>query len=296
MALGMPDEKPNEPAVNQQDEKLAGLVSAAVTAGLKTSLPEMMKPFADQISGGSIRREVQQPVRAAAIADVSEESIAAAMASGDQAEVTRLLKQQRAADRQRQDQEIARITEAGGAAIGSIAQLSADKLPYYSGKYKKLIDERMETFRENNPGAILTPAHWKAAHDLVVGENISDIQTADREEAIRKSREPDPALIPAGGRLDLEPEEREPENLAQVLGGDWKKEFRVKQRAVGGRSDDEELRKLGIMGGLKEFVGVRKQMEAIEDETNGSLGLDRDWTDDQGRQGQRADKNKGAWV
>jgi hypothetical protein len=218
------------------------------------------------------------------------------MAANDTKEVTRLLKQQRAADRQRNEQEISRITQAGGAAIGSIAQLSADRLPYYSGKYKKLIDERMATFRDNNPGAILTPEHWKAAHDLVVGENISDIQAADREEAIRKSREPDPALIPSGGRSEIEETEKEPENLAQVLGGDWKKEFRVKQRAVGGRSDDEELRKLQFNGGLKEFVAVRKQMEVLEDETNGSLGLDRDWTDEQGRQGQRADKNKGSWV
>lgn len=292
----MPDEKPNDTAQSTQDEKLAGLVSASVTAGLKTALPELMKPFADQISGGSIRREVQQPVRAAAIADVSEESIAEAMAAGDTKEVTRLLKQQRLADRQRADQEISRITAAGGAAFGSVSRMAADKLPYYSGKYKKLIDEKVEQFQANNPGVMVTPEHYKAAHDIVVGENISDIQAADREEAIRKSREPDPALIPNGGRSEIETEEKEPENLAQVLGGDWKKEFRVKQRAVGGRSDDEELRKLGIVGGLKEFVGVRKQMEALEDETGGSLGLDRDWTDESGRQGQRADKNKGSWV
>jgi hypothetical protein len=292
----MPDEKPNDTAQNTQDEKLAGLVSASVTAGLKTALPELMKPFADQISGGSIRREVQQPVRTAPIADVSEDAIAEAMASGDKAEVARLLKQQRAADRQRADQEIARITAAGGAAFGSVSRMAADKLPYYSGKYKKLIDEKVEQFQANNPGVMVTPEHYKAAHDIVVGENASEIFEMRREEDIRAARAKEEALIPNGGRGDIEPEEKEPENLAQVLGGDWKKEFRVKQRAVGGRSDDEELRKLGIVGGLKEFVGVRRQMEAIEDETNGSLGLDRDWTDEQGRQGQRADKNKGSWV
>jgi hypothetical protein len=256
-----------------------------------------MKPFADQISGGSIRREVQAPApRAAQIAEVNEDDIANAIEAGDKALVSKLLKQQRAADRQRADQEIQRITSAGGAAFGSVSRMAADKLPYYSGKYKKLIDEKVEQFQANNPGVMVTPEHYKAAHDIVVGENISDIQAADREEAIRKSREPDPALLPSGGRVDIEPEEREPENLAQVLGGDWKKEFRVKQRAVGGRSDDEELRKLQFNGGLKEFVAVRKQMEVLEDETNGSLGLDRDWTDEQGRQGQRADKNKGSWV
>jgi hypothetical protein len=279
----MPDEKPNDTAQSTQDEKLAGLVSASVTAGLKTALPELMKPFADQISGGSIRREVQQPVRAAQIAEVNEDDIANAIEAGDKALVSKLLKQQRAADRQRADQEIQRITSAGGAAFGSVSRMAADKLPYYSGKYKKLIDEKVEQFQANNPGVMVTPEHYKAAHDIVVGENISDIQAADREEAIRKSREPDPALLPSGGRVDIEPEEREPENLAQVLAGDWKKEFRVKQRAVGGRSDDEELRKFGIAGGLKEFVGVRKQMEALEDETNGSLGLDRDFRDENGR-------------
>jgi hypothetical protein len=293
----MPDEKPNDTAQSTQDEKLAGLVSASVTAGLKTALPELMKPFADQISGGSIRREVQAPApRAAQIAEVNEDDIANAIEAGDKALVSKLLKQQRAADRQRADQEIQRITSAGGAAFGSVSRMAADKLPYYSGKYKKLIDEKVEQFQANNPGVMVTPEHYKAAHDIVVGENISDIQAADREEAIRKSREPDPALIPSGGRGEVEETEKEPENLAQVLGGDWKKEFRVKQRAVGGRSDDEELRKLGIVGGLKEFVGVRRQMEALEDETNGSLGLDRDWTDESGRQGQRADKNKGSWV
>ncbi len=293
----MPDEKPNDTAQSTQDEKLAGLVSASVTAGLKTALPELMKPFADQISGGSIRRDVpREPVRAAAIADVNEDDIANAIEAGDKTLVAKLLKQQRAADRQRADQEIQRITSAGGAAFGSVSRMAADKLPYYSGKYKKLIDEKVEQFQANNPGVMVTPEHYKAAHDIVVGENISDIQAADREEAIRKSREPDPALIPSGGRGEIEETEKEPESLAQVLGGDWKKEFRVKQRAVGGRSDDEELRKLQFNGGLKEFVAVRKQMEVLEDETNGSLGLDRDWTDEQGRQGQRADKNKGSWV
>lgn len=293
----MPDEKPNDTAQSAQDEKLAGLVSASVTAGLKTALPELMKPFADQISGGSIRRDVpREPVRAAAIADVNEDDIANAIEAGDKTLVAKLLKQQRAADRQRADQEIQRITSAGGAAFGSVSRMAADKLPYYSGKYKKLIDEKVEQFQANNPGVMVTPEHYKAAHDIVVGENISDIQAADREEAIRKSREPDPALIPSGGRGEIEETEKEPESLAQVLGGDWKKEFRVKQRAVGGRSDDEELRKLQFNGGLKEFVAVRKQMEVLEDETNGSLGLDRDWTDEQGRQGQRADKNKGSWV
>jgi hypothetical protein len=174
--------------------------------------------------------------------------------------------------------------------------MAADKLPYYSGKYKKLIDEKVEQFQANNPGVMVTPEHYKAAHDIVVGENAAEIFEMRREEDIRAARAKEEALIPNGGRGDIEPEEKEPENLAQVLGGDWKKEFRVKQRAVGGRSDDEELRKLGIVGGLKEFVGIRRQMEAIEDETNGSLGLDRDWTDEQGRQGQRADKNKGSWV
>jgi len=293
----MPDEKPNETASNPQDDKLAATVAAAVTAGLKTALPEAIKPFADQISGGSIRRDAPAPrQQIQPIADVSEESIAEAMAAGDTKEVTRLLKQQRAADRQRADQELARITSAGGAAFGSVSRMAADKLPYYSGKYKKLIDEKIEQFQANNPGVMITPDHYKAAHDIVVGENIADIQAADREEAIRKSREPDPALLPNGGRVVIEDEEKEPENLAQVLAGDWKKEFRVKQRAVGGRSDDEELRKLDYRGGLKEFVQARKQMDAIDEETSGSFGLDRDWTDEQGRQGPRANKEKGAWV
>lgn len=293
----MPDEKPNETAANAQDDKLAATVAAAVTAGLKTALPEAIKPFADQISGGSIRREAgPAPRQVQQIQDVSEEALAEAAASGDKVEYARLLKQQRAADRQRADQEIQRITAAGGAAFGSVSRMAADKLPYYTGKYKKLIDEKIEQFQTNNPGVMVTPEHYKAAHDIVVGENIADIQAADREEAIRKSREPEPSLIPSGGRGDIEETEREPENLSQVLAGDWKKEFRTKQRAVGGRSDDEELRKLDYRGGLKEFVQARKQMEAIEDETGGSFGLDRDWVDESGKQGQRANKEKGAWV
>ena len=280
------------------EEKTASLVSAAVTAGLKTALPEVVKQTYEQINAsGSVRREVVQPVRQEqTIADVREEDILEAISAGDSAKAATLMRQQRRADEQKRNNEIARITSAGGAAFGSVSRMSADKLPYYTGKYKKLIDDKIAQFQENNPGVMITPEHYKAAHDIIVGENITDIQAADREEAIRKSREPDPALIPDGGRGGIETHEQEPENLEQILGGDWKKEFRVKQRAVGGRSDDEELKKLGYRGGFVEFAATRKQMDALDEDTMGSFGLDKDWVDDQGRTGQRASKDKGAWI
>lgn len=275
--------KPTEtpPASGIDPEKLG----AAVAAGLRTALPEAMKPLIEEISGGNIRRNVEQPVRQAAPSyeDVSDDDIADAQIAGDKARLTALLRKRRQYDEGQRRAEIDRLAQAGGAAIGSVSAIAAERLPHYKGKYKKLIDEKVAAFRQNNPGVMVTPEHYKAAHDIVVGENIDEILASDREEVLRKAREPDPALEPTGVRGTIEVVEKEPENLSEVLAGDWKREFRTKQRAVGGRSDDEELRKLNFRGGIKEFVAVRKQMEAFEERTGGTFGLDSDWVDDTGR-------------
>src|ERR1019366_3019059 len=227
---------PVSPEPDANNEKLIAAVNAGVTAGLKTALPEALKPLVDEISGGRIQRTVEQPVRVAAIADVNEEEILEAIEANDKPKAARLMRQQRAADSQRREQEIARITQVGGAAFGSVAKMAADRLPHYKGKFKKIIDEQIEKFHAANPGLMLTGEHYKAAHDLVVGENIDEILSGDREEVLRKAREPDPALIPDGGRGgSMEAPAKEATALKEVLAGDWNKEFRVKQRAVGGR-------------------------------------------------------------
>jgi hypothetical protein len=274
------------------------MVTAGVTAGLKTALPELIKASYDQISsGGSIQRQAPAPVRTeATIADVSEEDILNAIESNDKPLAARLMRQQRQASEQRQARVIAGITAAGGAAFGSVSRMAADRLPYYHGKYKKLIDERVAQFQENNPGVMITPEHYEWAHNFVVGEHNAEIIAQDREEVIRKSREPDPALIPDGGRRYVDDTPKEPTSLNELLAGDWKGEFHRKQRAVGGRSDEEELKKMGFAGGFKEVVATRKAMDALAEETVDSFGLDRDWVDDKGRSGPRADKTKGAWV
>lgn len=263
---GIDSEQPKEEAKAPlfDEAKLA----AGITAGMKDVLVEMN------------RRDEPAPVRhvQAPIDDVSEEEIFAAHDAGDKTKAAQLLRKARAADRERtRREELSPILSNGTAAFASVAKQAAKDIPYYS-RFQKEIDGEITKWQTNNPTAILTYEHYKAATELVSGRHAAEIANEAREEGIRKAREPEPELD-IGGRHLADNTEKEPTTLVEVLGSDWKEQFRRKSRAPGmrNRGEDEEMSAAGF-GSVAGFIAKRKELVATEEETNGSFGLDREWS------------------
>lgn len=279
----MPDpEVKVTPSADPQPD-LAETVSKAVAASITAALPAAMKPLVDQISESG--RIVRQPF-AVVPDEVDESDIFDAMESGDKQKASQLLRRARAADRARLEREVVGpLREQGTQALSAVAKVGADQLPNYK-RFQKEIDEEIAKFRQANPGAVVLPDHYRVAHDMVSGRHVAELVQEAQEKAIRQAaeREAGGALEPAE-RARLEKEPHEPESLQEALVGNWKQEFAVKQRSVGRRSDDDEVFRLGMRGGVKEFLKVRKEMQTIEEETAGTFGLDADY-----------DKKTGAWI
>ena len=260
-----PEVKPNPVTTPSAEDKTAENIIRGVREGVKAALAEMPKPVAAPAP-------VSQP--APILSRPSAEQVADAIEKGNKDEVAKLLRQRDAYDEQRNSAALGSLSSQGGAAISSIARTSAATLPYYK-RFKKDIDGMVNEFLAVNPGAIATPEVYERAHDIVKGQHIDEIITETREEAIRKAREPEAVIEPTNDRGERIP--KEPESLSEILVGDWKDELRKKNGRTGNRNDDEELRGMGYRGGFKEFLATRKEMERVEEETNGSFGLDRDW-------------------
>lgn len=276
------DEKKDTPSQADADKALIDRITAGVTAGVAAAIPkitESIKPAAS--TAPRVEPSAQQLVRP------SEEDIVAAIADGNKGEAARLMKLQRAADQQEQTRALGTLSSQGSAAIGSLAKQAAERLPQYK-RFKTEIDKMVEEYCAGS-GAVPDYSMYERAHSIVRGNHLDEILAENTEETLRKSREPVEPLIPDGRRA-ISQEAAEPTSLQDVLIGDWNREFRPKKNAVHGRSDDEELRHMGFNGGLKEFVATRKNLEALEDETNGTFGLDRDWVWD------NKSKNEGHWL
>lgn len=266
----MPEEvKPNPNPAQSDDAKRDAAIAESIARGLKP----VLESFSQTVAAAQKPAEVR-PAPTAQLSRPSEEEVAEAMVNGDKAKVAELLRKQRAYDRQEMSGEINRLSTTGGAAISSVAKTAASQLPYYK-RFKKEIDGMVEQFLGANQGAIATFEVYERAHDIIKGQHIDELLAETREEAIRKAREPEEPLQPINDRG--EPIEREPQSLAEVLVGDWKKELREKNGRTRNRTDEEELRSMGYRNGFKEFLDTRKQMEEIDIETGGSFGLDRDW-------------------
>lgn len=264
-----PEQKAALAAQEAADKANIDRITAGVTAGITAAMPkltESMRPAPAQAAPA--------PRAENTLVRPSEEDIVEAIAAGNKGEATRLMKAQRAYDQQENRVALGNVTAAGGAAIGSLAKQAAERLKYYR-KFKGEIDTMVDGYCTSN-GAIPDFAMYERAHAIVSGNHLDDIISETTEEALRKAREPEEPLLPEGRRTATETE-REPTSLAEVLAGDWKREFRVKQRETGGRTDEDELRRMGYRDGLKGFVSERKAVEKLEDETNGTFGLDRDW-------------------
>ena len=274
-----PELKQNPPVTPSAEDKTAENIIRGVREGVKAALAEMPKPAAAPAP------VLQQ--QAPLLSRPSAEQVADAIEKGNKDEVAKLLRQRDAYDEQRSNAALGNLSSQGGAAISSIARTSATGLPYYK-RFKKDIDGMVNDFLSANPSAMATPEVYERAHDIVKGQHIDEIIAETREEAIRKAREPEAVLEPTNDRGErIAPE---PTSLSQVLVGNWKKDLREKNGTTRSRNDDEELRSMGYRGGFTEFMTARKEMARVEEETNGSFGLDRDWvwTD--------KSKNEGHWI
>ena len=259
------------PEPEKKPEEKVDSIADQIVRGLKPVLESVSQAVSSQPKSAPVAQPTPLLTRP------SEEEVAEAMVEGNKAKVAELLRKQKTYDRAEMQREIGGLSTTGGAAISSIARTSAAGLPYYK-RFKKDIDGMVEQFLQANPGSIATPEVYERAHDIVKGQHIDELLAETREEAIRKAREPQAVLQPTDDAGNPLP--KEPESLAEVLTGNWKQELRLKNQRTGNRDDNAELASLGYRGGLKQFVTERRAMEKLEEETNGSFGLDRDWVKD----------------
>ena len=279
----MSTETPEQKAAREADEKHQRELDARIVAGVTAGL----KPVIEKLS------EREQPVvqRTESVSTISrptEEQLADALIDGNKAEYARLLKLTRAADQQENQRALANISAQGTAAFDSVSRSQAESDPTYK-RYKGEVDKELTQFKAANPGAILTPEHYKIATEIVRSRHIDEIVNERIEESRRSAREAEEALLPNNSHVEQK-EEKEPTSLVEALDvPDWKL-FKEKQRGVGGRTEDEELRKMGFKKGLPDFLSTRKEVARIEEEVGSGMGLDRDWvwTDKA--------KNEGHWV
>jgi hypothetical protein len=232
----MPDEEvktepkvetpPAAPAID--NDKLAAGIADGVIKGMK-----------------ALRETEQQPVvvdRPAAIVDVDPDEIEAAREAGDKEKVRNLTRQQRLADQQRYERSVEEQIGQGRAAIGQLAEQAVANDTYFK-KYEGEVRKAMADFVRQNPKALVTPEHWKAALRLVKGDHADDIAREAVETSKRQARDDSPAPgAPGGGRDIAPPDDREPTTLAEEFGPAFQQRFKEKQRAVGTRSEDEEVR------------------------------------------------------
>lgn len=276
----MPEETPEQKAAREASEvaekATIDRITAGVTAGVSAAIPriaESLKPATPAVAAPRLETQLVRP---------SEEEIIEAISSGNKAEGARLMRLRDQYDAAVREREMGTFRSAGSAALGSLARQAAERFPHYK-RFKAEIDKRVDEFCAST-GQVPTLDMFESAHKIAIGDHYEELQSELREETLRKAREPEEPLLPEG-RRNVTQEPAEPTSLQEALAGDWNREFRPKKNAVHGRSDDEELRAAGFRGGLKEFVKTRKDMEALEEETNGSFGLDRDW-----------DKKTGTWI
>ena len=268
----MSDETPEQKTAREnaeaRDRELNERIVAGVTAGLKP----VIEKLSERDKHESVVTRSAEPVT---ITRPTEEQIAQAQIDGNVAELARLNRLVRQADQQERQRELASISGPGGAAISSVSRIAAQQNPFYK-KYQKEIDAEMDKFKASYPGAIVTPEHYDYCIDIVRGRHVQQEIDEGIEESRRKAREDEAALLPDNSHHEVHVE-KEPTNLKDALDvPDWNL-FKEKQKSVGGRTDNEELRKMGYKNGLPEFLATRKKNAKIEEEVGSGLGLDRDW-------------------
>lgn len=168
----------------------------------------------------------------------SDDDIDAAIEAGDKTRARDLRKQQRLAEQARLNREVDQKIAPGLHAINQLSENEVKGDPYFK-RYEKEIRSLIGQLPQ---GTLVTGEHWRHALNMVKGNHTDEIAEERYEERVRAAREQAAAPAPAGRGTLAAPAEPEMETLEDAFGAGFKQRLDMKKRAVGGRSDDEEVR------------------------------------------------------
>lgn len=231
----MPDEAkeatietaPKEAAPSLNEDKLAIAISKGIGEQLKDVLAERSRP--DRAAG--------PPPPAALPPDVSDEDIDAAIDAGDKVRANDLRRKQRLAAQARLNREVDERYAPALAAINQLSEASVASDPAFK-RYEK---EVRGLIAQVPQGTALTAEHWRSALNMVKGQHADELAEERYEERVRQQREQSAAPAPTRAATSA-PEEPEMNTLTEAFGASFKESFKKKAQAVGGRSEDEEVR------------------------------------------------------
>ncbi len=280
---------PDAPADSKpQNNNSVAVDMAALGASIAEGISKNLAPILERQSES--RAPKPEPVATPApvlLPEPSYEEITAAQEAGDFKTATKLMQQRERARDARNQSAFEALRNQGATALSSMARQAAAGLPHYT-RFQREIDEMIADFTTKNPGVMITPDHYKTAHDIIMGRHVDDIAKERTEEALRKSRETPAAIEPGEGTGDTG--EKGPGSLAELYAGrPFLEQFNQKARAKRGLSMDEELRNMnrGIKAGQllddkgrpkrdytqADYLKERAEMESRFAE-NPSCGLD----------------------
>ena len=201
-----PTEGPEKPAVPDQPAAAPPPTppQAAIASEDVKGLREAVSGLTDMVA--TLRQGYEMLARGGAQqapilpADVDDAAIDEAIAEGKAAPLVRKMVEARVA-RAVQEHIVPLRDQVQGTGMRAIADLAIEavrpQLKYYD-RYKKEIDTALA---QVDPQFRMNPATIRAAHDIVVGQHISDLTNEEVEKAVRSAREnPTGTPAPAAGR------------------------------------------------------------------------------------------------
>jgi hypothetical protein len=282
----MPDK---DPASQQQNNATTATVdTAALGASIADGIAKNLAPILERSSAAPRSEPAAPPPAPVTLPEPSYEEITAAQEAGDFKTATKLMQQRERARDARNQSAFDQLRNQGASALSSMARQAAASLPHYT-RFQKEIDEMIADFSSKQPGVMITPDHYKTAHDIIAGRHVDDFANERTEAALRKARETPPAPEPGNEDVDADGEKLPASVAEEFKGTPFIDQFKQKQRAVGGRSFEQEVQIMnrGIKAARltddkgrpkrdyteKDYLKERREMAAIF-EDNPHLGLD----------------------